>query len=55
MDERQQRVSRNEALFRAVNENLEGLNETFAVLTDEFEVVCECGDRDCIEQLTIQS
>jgi hypothetical protein len=53
VDERQQRVGRNEALFRAVNENLEGLNETFAVITDEFEIVCECGYADCHQQLTI--
>ena len=53
MDARQERVGRNEALFRSVNENLEGLNETFAVITDEFEIVCECGHGDCHQQLTI--
>jgi hypothetical protein len=53
VDERQERVGRNEALFRAVDENLEGLNETFAVITDEFEIVCECGYGDCHQQLTI--
>jgi hypothetical protein len=53
LHERQERVGRNEALFRTVNENLEGLNETFSVLSDEFAIVCECGYRDCIQQLTI--
>jgi hypothetical protein len=51
--ERQDRVGRNEALFRAVNERLEGLNDTFAVLTDTFQMVCECGYGKCVEQLTI--
>jgi|tagenome__1003787_1003787.scaffolds.fasta_scaffold20945790_3 hypothetical protein len=50
---RQERVSRNEGLFRAVNEQLEGLNDTFAVQTDTFKIVCECGKSDCVEQLAI--
>jgi hypothetical protein len=54
MDERQARVGRNEALFRAVNEHLEDLNEAFATVADaEFEVVCECGDAACVEQILI--
>lgn len=57
MDERQERVGRNEALFRAVNERIEGLNETFAVVAaDEvFAIVCECGDILCVEQLQIHA
>jgi hypothetical protein len=53
VDEREERVGRNEALFRVVNEELEGLNDTFAVLTDKFQIVCECGRGDCVEQLTV--
>jgi hypothetical protein len=53
LDQRQERVGRNEALFRVVNEQLEGLNDTFAVQTDTFQIVCECGYGDCVEQLTI--
>jgi len=53
MDERQARVGENEAVFRAVNERIEALNEAFAVVTDTFEVVCECGDSECVEQISI--
>ena len=52
MDERA-RIGANEALFRQVNERLESLNETFATLTDTFEIACECGDSACLEQLTV--
>ena len=45
----------NEALFRAVNERVEDLNESFATLTDTFEVVCECGDAGCVAQIRIAS
>ena len=53
MDERQRRMGRNEALFREVNERIEELNETFRVTTDEFEIVCECGDLGCDERVTV--
>src|SRR4051794_13837170 len=53
MDERRERVVRNEALFRAVNEELEALNDTFGTQTHTFQIVCECGYGDCVEQLTI--
>jgi len=53
MDERAARIGRNEALFRAVNENLEELNDALAPMTGTFEVVCECGDLDCAEQLRL--
>jgi hypothetical protein len=36
-----------EALFRVVNERLEGVNEAFALMTEDFAIVCECGDRTC--------
>lgn len=54
MDERQERIGRNEALFRSVNERLEGLNDAFATVTQTFTVVCECGDASCVEQLTVE-
>jgi hypothetical protein len=53
LDRRQERVGRNEALFRAVNEQLEGLNDTFAVQTETFQIVCECGKGDCVEQMAV--
>ena len=53
MDERTKRVATNEAVFRAVNEKLEGLNETFAMVTSTFSIVCECGDLSCTEQIEL--
>jgi len=53
MDERQERLGRNEALHRSINERLEELNEPFAAITATFAVVCECGDASCVEQLTV--
>ena len=50
VDERQERIARNEALFRHINERLEELNDAFASMTQSFEVVCECGAIDCIDQ-----
>ena len=55
MDERGARVGMNEALFRAVNERVEDLNESFATVTDTFEVVCECGDAGCVAQIRVAS
>jgi hypothetical protein len=42
MDERQQRIVRNEALFREVNERIEQIADT-----SETEFLCECGDAEC--------
>lgn len=55
MEARDERVGRNEALFREVNERIEDLNKTFAVLTETFLVVCECGDGTCVEQIELQT
>lgn len=43
----------NEAIFRAVNEQIESLNEVFAPLTQDVVVVCECGESSCIEQFRL--
>jgi recombinational DNA repair protein RecR len=55
MNERAARVGKNEALFRNVNERIEQLNESFATVTDTFEVICECGDSGCVTQIAIAS
>jgi len=51
--EREVRAARNQAMFRAVNEQLGRLNEAFAVVTDTFTVACECADSSCIEMIEI--
>jgi hypothetical protein len=53
-EERQKRISRNEAVFRQVNEKLEQLNEAFGELTGTFEIVCECGNADCTSQIAMR-
>jgi hypothetical protein len=54
VDERQERLGRNEALFRVVNERIYELNEAFDAIADEgFEIVCECAAIACVEQILI--
>ncbi len=40
-------------MFREVNERLQGLNETFATFTNKMDLICECGDRACIERIVM--
>ena len=47
---RQDRIVKNEALFREVNERIEEINEPAA---PTFGVVCECGDADCREMFEV--
>lgn len=53
MDERRRRIGLNEAVFREVNERVREINDTFAVFTDRVDIVCECGDADCTERITL--
>ena len=51
--ERQRRVAHNEALYRAVNEQVEQLNDAFADLTGDFAIICECGDLQCMDEIRV--
>jgi hypothetical protein len=53
MNERLRRIADNEALFRSVNERVEEINKPFAAYTDMFEIVCECGNIECTEQISL--
>jgi hypothetical protein len=53
MEERERKIGENEALYRAVNERIEGLNQVFGTLTNSMTVICECGDGACAEQIEI--
>ncbi len=46
----EERISRNEAAFRQVNEQIEEVNRAFAMLTQTMEVVCECGNVACTDR-----
>ena len=48
MDEQARRVGRNEALFRQINEKIEGMEGGIAAIADQrMHIVCECGDLVC--------
>jgi hypothetical protein len=49
---RAERVARNEALARVVNEQIGELNATGAQLPG-FEVLCECGSSECMEPISV--
>jgi hypothetical protein len=54
MGERSGRIAQNESLFRAVNEEIEGLNRGMAEISDQtLHIVCECGSLDCSLQLIV--
>jgi hypothetical protein len=51
MDERTERLARNESLFREVNERVEQLNEELGGRSGEF--ICECSRIDCSELIEL--
>lgn len=52
MGERARQVGVNEALFRAVNEQIESLNQQLGT-TRDMQVVCECGNSQCVDRFGI--
>jgi hypothetical protein len=53
MGAREERIGLNEAVFREVNERLENLAETFDLESAPLDLVCECGDANCVERITL--
>jgi hypothetical protein len=53
--ERKQRLARNEAVFREVNERIEELTSGGDWFGEgkSLELLCECGNRDCAEPLSL--
>jgi hypothetical protein len=47
MDAREERLARNETLFRAVNENIEEAATSARSVMPTFEFFCECSNVDC--------
>ena len=47
MDAREERLARNETLFRSVNENIEGAAQSSQLDDHVFEFFCECSNLDC--------
>lgn len=52
MSSRAQRIAANEALFRNVNERIA---RAAVSQTSPLEIICECGDADCLERITVTS
>ncbi|MGH3007519.1 MAG: hypothetical protein ACRDOS_16725 [Gaiellaceae bacterium] len=52
MDSRQQRVAKNEALFREVNERIKEVNEPLAP-EEPSDYLCECGSQDCTDPMSL--
>jgi hypothetical protein len=53
MSAREERIGLNEAVFREVNERIEGLAETFQLTGEPLDLVCECGDATCDRRITM--
>ncbi|MDX6401240.1 MAG: hypothetical protein QOF27_1846 [Gaiellaceae bacterium] len=53
MSARDTQIGLNEAVFREVNERIEGLAETFELKSGPLDLVCECGDASCIQRITM--
>ena len=57
MSSSEERIARNEALFREFNERVEEMAATFDLRGEgdslRIGFVCECGDLDCLERLEL--
>lgn len=53
MSERERRIGLNEAVFREVNEQIEGLSRSSAGAANELDLICECPDRGCTERISM--
>ena len=51
-DAREERLAKNEVLFRSVNERIEQQAIRFGGL-DAYEFICECATRECIERVAL--
>jgi hypothetical protein len=55
MDERGRRIGVNEAMFREVNERIGDLAESFGLRDRPLDLICECGDVACAQQIRMPS
>jgi hypothetical protein len=54
VDAREERVARNEAMYRTVNREIEyAAKQLGDEPTDELQLICECGQPDCTATLTL--
>lgn len=53
MSSREERIGLNEAVFREVNERIESLAERFELKDEPLDLVCECGDAECVQRISM--
>jgi hypothetical protein len=51
---REERIVRNEVLFRDVNERIRAASESMS-LGRQLEIFCECGRDDCVDKLSVEA
>lgn len=49
---REERVARNETLFREVNERIKQVNTALAT-AEQADFLCECGDQECTQPISL--
>jgi hypothetical protein len=50
---REERIGLNEAVFREVNERIEQVADTFNLQEEQLDLLCECGQAECVERITL--
>jgi hypothetical protein len=53
VDSRGRRIGENEVIFREVNERLRELGESFSLVSEVAEFVCECANTACAERIRL--
>ena len=53
MEDMGKRVGQNEVIFREVNERLRELGESFSLVTEVSDFVCECADTSCTDRIQL--
>ena len=53
MSSREERIGLNEAVFRDVNERIEDVAEASGLESQPLDFVCECGDRSCVQRISM--
>jgi hypothetical protein len=51
--DRDARIGLNEAVFREVNERINDLAEHFVLEDQPLDLICECGDPNCVERISM--
>jgi hypothetical protein len=51
--DQEKRVGLNEAIFRQVNEQIKSLGDELGVADGTITVICECGDAECTDRLSL--